>query len=196
MVDETELAGAEEAEQEVSRKKWYIVQTYSGYENKAKLLLEERIRSQKMDELIEEIFIPTEIVVEMRNGKRREVKKKHYNGYIFVKMDLTDHTWHLVKNTPKVVGFIGGSQRQPTPVSEAEVKKITDQIEKGALSSKPKISFSQGDKVRVSEGNFKDFTGTVEEVDEEKGRLKVFVEIFGRPTSVEFDFTQVSSVVE
>lgn len=195
MVDETEIAGSEESA-EASTKKWYIVQTYSGYENKAKLLLEERIRTSGMADMIEEIYIPTETVVEMRNGKRREIKKKHYNGYIFVKMDLTDHTWHLVKNTPKVVGFIGGTQRQPTPVPEAEVKKISERIEEGSLSSKPRISFSQGDKVRISEGNFKDFTGTVEEVDDEKGRLKVFVEIFGRPTSVEFDFTQVSTVNE
>lgn len=195
MVDETEIAGSEESA-EASTKKWYIVQTYSGYENKAKLLLEERIRTSGMADMVEEIYIPTETVVEMRNGKRREIKKKHYNGYIFVKMDLTDHTWHLVKNTPKVVGFIGGTQRQPTPVPEAEVKKISERIEEGSLSSKPRISFSQGDKVRISEGNFKDFTGTVEEVDDEKGRLKVFVEIFGRPTSVEFDFTQVSTVNE
>jgi transcriptional antiterminator NusG len=195
MVDETEIAGSEESA-ETSTKKWYIVQTYSGYENKAKLLLEERIRTSGMADMVEEIYIPTETVVEMRNGKRREIKKKHYNGYIFVKMDLTDHTWHLVKNTPKVVGFIGGTQRQPTPVPEAEVKKISERIEEGSLSSKPRISFSQGDKVRISEGNFKDFTGTVEEVDDEKGRLKVFVEIFGRPTSVEFDFTQVSTVNE
>lgn len=191
MVDET---GEVVETGEPSKKKWYIVQTYSGHENKAKALLEDRIRNQKMENFIEEIFIPTEVVVEMHNGKRREVKKKHYTGYIFVKMELNDHTWHLVKSTPKVVGFIGGTQQAPAPVPEHEVKKITERIEEGVLSAKPRLNYSQGDKVRVTEGNFKDFTGTVEEVDEEKGRLKVFVEIFGRPTSVEFDFTQVSSV--
>ena len=175
---------------------WYIVQTYSGYENKAKLALEERIKSQGAEKDFEEIFIPMETITEVgKDGKRRESQKKFYNGYIFVKMNLNDNSWHIVKSTPKIVGFLG-NQRNPPPVPEHEIKKITESIEEGSLKTKPAYSFQQGDKVRVVEGNFKDFTGTVEEVNEEKQKLKVFVEIFGRPTSVEFDFAQVSAVTE
>ena len=176
-------------------KKWYIVQTYSGYERKAKLALETRVVQLNCDD-VEEIYIPMETTVEMRAGKRREVQRKVYNGYIFVKMDLNDVSWHVVKDTPKIVGFIGGTQKNPTPVPESEVKQIEQRIEEGSLSSGPKFTFSQGDKVRVVEGNFKDFTGTVEEVDDEKERLKVYVEIFGRPTSVEFNFDQVTAAEE
>ncbi|MEZ4460881.1 MAG: transcription termination/antitermination protein NusG [bacterium] len=177
-------------------KKWYIVQTYSGYENKAKIALEERIKTSGFADMFEEIFIPMETVVEMRNGKRREVKRKFYNGYIFVKMELDDNTWHTVKNTPKIVGFVGGSQTKPTPVPEHEVKQITQRIEEGTMNAKTQVNYSQGDKVKITEGNFKDFTGTVEEVDEEKERLKVYVQIFGRPTSVEFSFKEVTAAVE
>lgn len=178
------------------KKKWYIVQTFSGYENKAKLALEERIKVEKVEEDFEEIYIPTETVVEIKNGKRRERQKKFYNGYIFVKMNLSDRAWHVVNNTPKVVGFIGGSDRKPTPVPEAEVKKISERIEEGSLSAEPSYNYQKGDKIRVVEGNFKDFTGTIEEVQEEKEKLRVFVEIFGRPTSVEFDFDQVTMAEE
>lgn len=177
-------------------KKWYIVQTFSGYENKAKIALEERIRVEKVEEDFEEIYIPTETVVEIKNGKRRERQKKFYNGYIFVKMNLSDRAWHVVNNTPKVVGFIGGSDRKPTPVPEAEVKRISEQIEEGSLSAEASYNYQKGDKIRVVEGNFKDFTGSIEEVQEEKEKLRVFVEIFGRPTSVEFDFDQVQLVEE
>lgn len=175
---------------------WYIVQTYSGYEKKAKLALEERIRSTGSDDWFDEIYIPMETTTQIRNGKRIEVQKKVYNGYIFVKMDLNDQAWHIVKNTPKIIGFIGGTQRAPAPVPESEVKQIEQRIEEGSISSGPSFAFSQGDKVRIIDGNFKDFTGTVEDVDEEKERLKVYVEIFGRPTSVEFDFDQVAEAEE
>lgn len=178
-----------------AEKQWYIVQTYSGHENKAKIALEERIRSSDFANDFEEIFIPTETVTEVRNGKRREVTRKFYNGYIFVKMDLNDQSWHIVKDTPKVIGFLGG-ENKPAPVPESEVKQITQRIEEGKMATGPLFTFDHGDKVRVIEGNFKDFTGTVEEVDPEKERLKVFVEIFGRPTSVEFSFEQVESVEE
>lgn len=180
----------------MSEKKWYIVQTYSGYENKAKAALEERIKTSGFADKFEEIFIPMETVVEMRNGKRREVKRKFYNGYIFVKMELDDNTWHTVKNTPKIVGFVGGSQTKPTPVPEHEVKQITQRIEEGTMNAKTQVNYAQGDKVTIMEGNFKDFTGTVEEVDEEKERLKVYVQIFGRPTSVEFSFKEVRAATE
>jgi transcriptional antiterminator NusG len=179
------------AEDKTAEKNWYIVQTYSNYENKAKLALEQRIASSGRAEAFDEIYIPTEKVVEMKNGKRKEKERKFYKGYIFVKMLLDDETWHIVKDTPKVVGFVGGSQSKPTPVPESEVKGIADKIEEGSLKAEPQYSFQQGDIVRIVEGNFADFTGTVEEVNDEKQKLKVFVEIFGRPTSVEFDFDQV-----
>lgn len=173
------------------KKEWYIVNTFSNYENKAKLALEQRIAASGREEAFEEIYIPTETVVEVKNGKRRERTKKFYKGYIFVKMLLDDETWHIIKDTPKVIGFVGGSQRKPVPVPESEVKGIEEKIEEGTLRAEPTYSFSQGDKVRITEGNFADFTGTVEDVNPEKEKLKVFVEIFGRPTSVEFDFDQV-----
>lgn len=176
-------------------KQWYIVQTYSNFENKAKQALEDRIVQLGLQDQFDQVFIPTETVTEVRNGKKRQVTRKFYNGYIFVKMLLNDTTWHAVKNTPKVVGFLG-NQRDPVPVPEAEVKRIEDRIEEGHLNAKPSYAFRQGDKVRVIEGNFKDFAGTVEEVNEEKEKLRVFVEIFGRPTSVEFDFDQVMTIEE
>ena len=177
-------------------KKWYIVQTFSGFENKAKLALEERIRVEGMEDHFEEIYIPTETIVEMKNGKRRERQRKFYNGYIFVKMHLSDEAWHVVNNTPKVVGFLGGSERKPMPVPEHEVKQISERIEEGTLTAEPTYNFQKGDKIRVIEGNFKDFTGHIDEVQEEKEKLRVFVEIFGRPTSVEFDFDQVELAEE
>ncbi len=178
-----------------SNKHWYIVQTYSGYENKAKQALEDRIRLHGMEEFFEEVYIPAEQVTEVRNGKKRQVTRKVFNSYIFVKMELNDQAWHIVKDTPKVVGFLGGLNndgRDPQPVPDEQVRQISERIEEGALKTSTSYNFSQGDKVRVIEGNFKDFTGTVEEVNEEKEKLRVFVEIFGRPTSVEFDFDQVT----
>lgn len=174
---------------------WYIVQTYSGYENKAKKGLEERIKQLKLDDYFEEVFIPTESVTEVRNGKKRQVTRKFYNGYIFVKMSLNDKTWHCVKHTPKIVGFLG-NQREPVPVPEEEVRQITERIEEGKLKTKSSYSFQQGDKVRIIDGNFKDFNGSVEEVNEEKEKLRVIIEIFGRPNSVEFEFDQVITVEE
>jgi transcriptional antiterminator NusG len=177
------------------QKQWYIVQTYSGYENKAKLALEERIRTANLQHLFDEIFIPIEMVTEIRNGKKRQTPRKLYNSYIFVKMALNDNTWHLIKDTPKIVGFVG-NQKTPVPVPEHEVKKINETIEESKLKTKTAYAFHQGDKIRVIEGNFKDFMGIVEEVHEEKEKIRVFVEIFGRPTSVEFDFQQVITVEE
>ncbi|MBA2662454.1 MAG: transcription termination/antitermination protein NusG [Bradymonadaceae bacterium] len=179
-----------------SVKHWYIVQTYSGFENKAKLALEERIRNAGVQDDFEEIYIPTETIVETKNGKRRERHRKFYNGYIFVKMNINDKSWHVVNDTPKVVGFLGSNQREPIPVPESEVKQITSLIEAGNLKASAAHKFEKGDKVRVAEGNFKDFLGVVEEVNEEKEKLRVFVEIFGRPTLVDLDFTAVAAVEE
>lgn len=181
---------------QTSAKYWYIVQTYSGFENKAKEALEDRVRRAGLEHDFEEIYIPTETIVESKNGKRRERSRKFYNGYIFVKMNLNDKSWHVVNDTPKVVGFLGGNTRNPSPVPEHEVKKITTLIEEGNLKAASTHKFEKGDKVRVAEGNFKDFTGVVEEVNEEKEKLRVFVEIFGRPTLVDLDFTAVSAVEE
>lgn len=180
----------------IEQMQWYIVQTYSGHENKAKLALEDRISQQDMGHDFEEIFIPTETVIENRNGKQREVKKKFYNGYIFVKMNLNDKSWHTVKNTPKIVGFLGGNPRQPEPVPESEVKKITERIEEGKRAPTQTVHYERGQKVRVTAGPFKDFQGWVEEVDQEKSKLKVMVEIFGRPTRKPFDFDEVEGVEE
>jgi transcriptional antiterminator NusG len=201
---ERTMAGGEEPEPEASSeatggekddKDWYIVQTYSGYEDKAKVALEQRVKSEGLEKYFDEVYIPTETVTEVKRGKRKEVEKKFYKGYIFVKMDLNDETWHVIKNTPKVVGF-PGQQRNPTPVPPEEVKGIAQKIEEGSLKTEPRHDFQTGDTVRITEGNFKDFTGTIEEVNDEQERLQVFVEIFGRPTSVEFDFNQVETVDE
>lgn len=182
---------------EEKKKEWYIVQTYSGYENKAKLALEERVRIEGVQDDFEEIYIPVEKIVETtKTGKRRERTRKFYNGYIFVKMNLNDRSWHVVNSTPKVVGFLGGNNREPSPVPEHEVKKITDLIEEGSLKTTTAHKFQKGDKVSVSEGNFKGFNGTVEEVNEEKEKLRVFVEIFGRPTLVDLDFSHVVALEE
>ena len=178
------------AEQQQEQMQWYIVQTYSGHENKAKLALEDRIKREKLDKFFDQVFIPTEQVTEVRNGKKRQVTKKFYNGYIFVKMMLNETTWHCVKNTNKIVGFLG-NPRNPPPVPEEQVKRIEQRIEEGSLNTTTSYNFSSGDKVRIIEGNFKDFTGMVEEVNEEKEQLRVYVEIFGRPTAIEFSFDQV-----
>ena len=188
MAEESQTFGGETDE-----KQWYIVQTYSGYEDKAKVALEERIKSEGLEEEFEEIYIPTETVTEVKGGKRKQKERKFYKGYIFVKMNLNERTWHVIKNAPKVVGF-PGNQTNPTPVPPEEVKGIAQKIEEGSLKTEPLHDFQKGDKVRITEGNFKDFNGTIEEVDEEKERLQVFVEIFGRPTSVEFEFNQVEQV--
>lgn len=179
----------------MTKKEWYIIQTHSNFENRAKAALEEQIALNGAEAYFDEIYIPTETVVETKNGKKRQVTRKFYNGYVFVKMILNEKTWHIVKSTPKIIGFIG-NETNPTPVPEHEVKRITEGIEDGTLQAAATVSFSQGDKIRVVEGNFKNFSGTVEEVDEEKERLKVFVEVFGRPTPVEFSFNQVETVRE
>ncbi len=174
-------------------KKWYVVHTYSGYENKVKAALEERIRSLGKEELFGEILIPTEKVVEMVKGQKRTSSRKFFPGYIIVNMELNDETWHIVKSIPKVTGFVGG-QKTPVPISDDDVKRITQQIEEGAVKPKPKVTFEKGENVRVVEGPFINFNGVVEEVKPDKGKLKVLVSIFGRPTPVELDFIQVEKV--
>jgi transcription termination/antitermination protein NusG len=172
--------------------KWFVVHTYSGYENKAKKSLEEKIRLEGLQEQFGEILIPMEQVVEMVKGERKTSKRKFFPGYILVQMEMNDRTWHLVKNTPKVTGFVGAAHnQQPPPISDAEVQRLTTQISEGTLKPKPKVQFEDGDTVRVIDGPFANFNGTVEEVNPDKGRLKVLVSIFGRATPVELDFMQV-----
>jgi transcriptional antiterminator NusG len=171
-------------------KKWYVIHTYSGYENKAKTSLEERIRNFGKINLFDEILVPTETVVELVKGKRKTSQRKIFPGYLLVKMELNDETWHIVKGTPKVTGFAGHSAR-PTPMSEEEIEGVIAQIKEGVAKPKPKVSFSAGDTVRVINGPFVNFVGTVEEVRPEKRKVKVLVSIFGRATPVELDFVQV-----
>lgn len=171
-------------------KNWYVVHTYSGFEQKAKLALEERIRSHKMEAAFEEVLVPSENVVEIRKGQKKTTTRKFFPSYILVKMDLSDDTWHLVKGTPKITGFVGNSTKPPA-VPEAEVLKITQRIDEGQMKPKMKIIFDKGESVRVIDGPFNTFNGIVDEINPEKGRLKVLVSIFGRSTPVELEFTQV-----
>ncbi len=170
--------------------KWYVVHTYSGYEAKAKKALDERAVSLGKSEFFGEVLIPTENVVEMVQGEKKTTTRKFFPGYIFVKMLLNDETWYVVKDTPKVTGFVGGG-RKPTPVPEKEVKRLTQQISEGTLRPKLKMTFEKGESVRVVDGPFQNFNGLVDEVKPDKGKLRVLVSIFGRSTPVELDYGQV-----
>jgi transcriptional antiterminator NusG len=174
--------------------KWYAVHTYSGHENKARLSLLERVKNAEMDEKFGEVLIPTESVVEMVKGQRRTMTRKFYPGYMFVQMDLDDFSFHLVKNTPKITGFLGGNK--PVPVKDDEIAGINKQMTEGAAKPKPRISFDEGENIRVTGGPFSNFTGIVEEVRPEKQKLRVLVSIFGRATPVELDFSQVEKTEE
>jgi transcriptional antiterminator NusG len=174
-------------------KQWYIVHTYSGHENKAMQALRERAKSAGKEDMFDEILIPEETVVEMVKGSKRTSKRKYFPGYIIVKMELTDETWHIVQGTPKVTGFVGGDSKnhRPPSVSEDEVARMTQQIKEGAAKPKPKILFDQGDNVRVVTGPFANFSGYVDEVMPEKEKLRVMVHVFGRATPVVLDYTNV-----
>lgn len=174
----------------MSEHKWYVVHTYSGYEQKAKKALEEKIKAEKMDELFSDILVPSESVVEIKKGVKKTSSRKFFPGYILVKMEINDQTWHLVKSVPKITGFVGGGQTPPS-VPDAEVEKITTQISEGTLKPKPKVSFEKGDSIRVIDGPFSSFNGVVDEVKPEKGKVRVLVSIFGRSTPVELDFMQL-----
>lgn len=169
--------------------KWYIVHTQSSCENKARISLEERIKQQAMSAEFGQILIPAESVLEMVKGQRRTATRKFYPGYIFVQMELNEKTYHMVKNTAKITGFLGGTH--PTPVSEKEIAQVTSQVSEGVQKPKSRISFEEGETVQVTDGPFANFSGIVDEVKAEKQKLKVRVSIFGRPTSVELDFVQV-----
>jgi len=172
-------------------KRWYVVHAYSGFEKQVMRTLRERVALREMEDRFGEILVPTEEVVEMREGKKRKSERKFYPGYVLVQMEMDDATWHLVKNTPRVLGFIGGTKDKPAPITEKEAEAILRRVESGADKPKPKTLFEPGEIVRVVEGPFADFNGVVEEVDYDKSRVKVAVLIFGRSTPVELEFGQV-----
>lgn len=171
--------------------RWYTVHAYSGFENSVKEKLQERIDRADMQSLFGEILVPVEEVVEMKGGQKSISKRKFFPGYIFVQMELTDESWHLVKSTPRVTGFVGGSGNRPIPITDKEVENIRAQVKEGEEKPKPKVLFEVGENVRVKEGPFTDFNGNVEEVNYDKNKLRVSVLIFGRATPVELDFGQV-----
>ena len=172
-------------------KRWYVVHAYSGFESHVKRSLQERVERAGMQDLFGEILVPTEEVVEMRAGSQRRSERKFFPGYVLVHMDMTDDTWHLVKDVPKVMGFIGGTGDRPAPITDKEADAILQRMQEGVDKPKPKVLFEPGEVVRVTDGPFNDFNGVVEEVDYEKSRLKVSVLIFGRSTPVDLEFGQV-----
>ncbi len=175
-------------------KRWYVVHAYSGYEKKVALAIKERIELNSMEEDFGEVLVPTEEVVEIRGGQKRRSERKFFPGYVLVQMELTDAAWHLVKETPRVMGFIGGKADQPAPITEKEADLILQRVDDSADKPKPKTVFEPGEMVRVIDGPFNDFNGVVEEVNYEKSRLQVAVLIFGRSTPVELEFGQVEKV--
>ena len=172
-------------------KRWYVVHAYSGFEKQVKRSLEDRIQRAEMEESFGDVLVPTEEVVEMKGGQKRRSDRKFFPGYVLVEMEMTDETWHLVKDVPKVMGFIGGTADRPAPISQKEADAILDRVQEGVDKPRPKVLFEPGEMVRVVDGPFNDFNGVVEEVDYDKSRLKVAVLIFGRSTPVELDFHQV-----
>lgn len=174
-------------------KRWYIVQAYSNFERKVAESIQEQLATSGLTDLFDDVLVPTEKVTEMRRGRKVDSERKFFPGYILVKMELTDDTFHLIKNTPKVTGFLGADNK-PKPISEAEAQAILQQVQDGVDRPKPSISFEVGEQVRVSDGPFASFNGLVEEVDEERARLKVEVSIFGRATPVELEYGQVEKL--
>ena len=173
--------------------RWYVLHVYSGFENKAAEAIREKAAKKGLEERIEEILVPTEEVVEVKRGQRVNTERKFFPGYIMIKVDMGDDIWHLIKETPRVTGFLGAANK-PTPVSEKEAQAIIQQVQEGIERPRPSVTFDIGEEVKVSEGPFATFNGTVEEVDEEKARLKVTVSIFGRATPVELEYSQVEKI--
>ncbi len=172
-------------------KRWYVVHAYSGFEQQVKRSLAERVRMHGMEDQFGDILVPTEEVVEMRGGQKRKSERKFYPGYVLVQMEMNDATWHLVKEVPKVMGFIGGTSDKPAPITDKEAEAILQRVQEGVEKPRPKILFEPGEVVRVIDGPFADFNGVVEEVNYEKSRMRVAVLIFGRSTPVELEFGQV-----
>ena len=177
-----------------SKKRWYVIQAFSGFEGRVAATLREYIKQQAMDDLFGEVLVPTEEVVENVAGKRRKCERKFFPGYVLVEMEMNDDTWHLVRSIPRVMGFIGGTPDKPAPISRREADLILNRLEESQDKPRPRTMFQPGEEVRVTEGPFADFNGTVEEIDYEKSRIKVSVSIFGRATPVELEFGQVEKL--
>ncbi|MFE8034126.1 transcription termination/antitermination protein NusG [Thiohalocapsa marina] len=175
-------------------KRWYVIHAYSGFEGQVKRSLEDHIKRAGLEELFGQILVPTEEVVEMRGGQQRKSERKFFPGYVLVHMELTDETWHLVKNVPKVMGFIGGTGDRPAPIPDSQADLILQRLQEGSEKPRPKVLYEPGESVRVVDGPFTDFNGVVEDVDYDKSRVKVSVLIFGRSTPVELEFAQVEKV--
>lgn len=175
-------------------KRWYVVHAYSGYENKVKQALQEHIERAGMDDYFGRILVPSEEVIEVKDGKKRKSERKFFPGYVLVEMDMNEDTWHLVKNVPQVMGFIGGTPDRPAPISQKEVGRILQKVEEVVDKPRPKVLFEPGEMIRVIDGPFTDFEAVVEGVDYDKSKLQVSVLIFGRSTPVELDFSQVEKI--
>ncbi len=176
-----------------SNKKWYVIHTYSGYEEQVRISIQERLKAESLQDDVGEILIPTEQVVEVKGGKRRVSARKFFPGYLLIEMEMSREIWYLVKNTPKVTGFLG-SEEEPSPLKEEEVVALMEQVKEQPDKPKHKVSFEMGEKVRVLEGPFSNFSGVIGEVNEERGKLRVMVSIFGRATPVELEFLQVEKI--
>ena len=190
----TEPQAAESFAPSAGNLRWYVVHAYSGMEKAVERNLRERIERAGMHDKFGRILVPTEEVVELKHGKKAVTERRFFPGYVLVEMEMNDDTWHLVKHTSKVTGFVGGARNRPAPISEAEVMKIVNQMQEGVDKPKPKVEWTVGELVRVKEGPFTDFNGAVEEVNYEKSKVRVSVTIFGRATPVELDFAQVEKV--
>lgn len=175
-------------------KRWYVLHVYSGFENKVAEAIKEKARKQGLEERVEEILVPMEEVVEVKRGQRVNAERKFFPGYVLAKLDMDDNVWHLIKDTPKVSGFLGAGGNRPVPISEAEAQRILKQVQEGIERPRPSVVYDIGEEVKVTDGPFASFNGIVEEVDEDKGKLKVSVSIFGRATPVELEYGQVEKI--
>jgi transcriptional antiterminator NusG len=177
----------------IMAKRWYVLHVYSGFENKVSEAIMDKAKQLGLDEKVEQVLVPMEEIVEVRRGQKVAAERKFFPGYVLAKIDMSDEVWHMVKNTPKVTGFLGASNK-PSPITEKEAERLLKQIQEGVERPRPSVLFDIGEEVKVSDGPFASFNGTVEDIDEEKGRLKVSVSIFGRATPVELEFSQVEKI--